>query len=677
MSKNKQHWWENRAWRMVQTNLREIDMADISADQYVQDLQSFHANTVMINTGGIVANYNTQLPFHYKNPYLQGDSLEQIIKACHSAGIRVFARVDFSKVRMAIYEQNPQWAYLSPKGEIINYNGDVHMCFNSEYQRVHALSIMREIVELLDVDGFFMNMSGYQMSYDYTRGWMGICQCENCQRDFFRRYGHRIPLEPDESNLVYQKYLQYQRETTQEYYDDIAGAMRAIKPDICLNKIDYLRTEAGTWVEIPEMNYHYKAAEITKAAKYSFPGKVPASTTVDFIDMIYRFSAVAPQQQVLRIAEAVANGGVADYYMMARLDNNPDKSGHRPLQEMFRYLAENEADYTTGVQSLAKIALIKPRLEGFNVRNGAMMADYMGWFRFLSQYHYLFDCIEHGALEKISLDKYATVILPDIAMLSDQETQKLDAFAQRGGTLICDGEAGLRDEKNAVRNTPGLACLGIERVGLVARNIQAAYFQLSQEDPFPLFAKENTTRIHLYGDYVYADYTSETVKYMRLIPPHMFAPPERAYHTNITEYPAVTIHRHGKGHGVYIPWKPAADYYRYGFPATCRFLADLLENVLHTSRITGNLPPMVEVNYSAAPDGNARYVHLVNGSGYFINAYFDPIELHDLEVEIPYEKKPLSVESMVQKKPLPYQLADGKLTIQVDKMGLFEAVKIL
>jgi len=64
-------WWESRNWRLIQTNLRAI------------------------------------------------------IAACHRADIRVIARTDFSKVRQPLYEQHPEWAYLSPKGEIVDYNGDV------------------------------------------------------------------------------------------------------------------------------------------------------------------------------------------------------------------------------------------------------------------------------------------------------------------------------------------------------------------------------------------------------------------------------------------------------------------------------------------------------------------------------------------------------------------------
>ena len=157
-------WWDGYPWREIQTNLREIDMLDIDADRVVADLQEFKATVLMLNTAGIIASYPTQLPFHFQSPFLRGSSLADIVAACHRAGIRVIARTDFSKVRRPIYEAHPEWAYVSPKGEIVDYNGDVHVCVNSAYQQEYALKIIEEALTTIDLDGIFFNMGGYQVS---------------------------------------------------------------------------------------------------------------------------------------------------------------------------------------------------------------------------------------------------------------------------------------------------------------------------------------------------------------------------------------------------------------------------------------------------------------------------------------------------------------------------------
>lgn len=110
------HWWHNYPWRMIQTNLRETDMADIDADTYAQQLADYGATVVTLNAAGIIASYQTSLGFQTQSPYLTGSSLRQLIDACHSRGIRVIARMDFSKLRLPIYEQHPDWAYRDKDG---------------------------------------------------------------------------------------------------------------------------------------------------------------------------------------------------------------------------------------------------------------------------------------------------------------------------------------------------------------------------------------------------------------------------------------------------------------------------------------------------------------------------------------------------------------------------------
>jgi hypothetical protein len=57
---NSAGWWKDYPWRCIQTNMRQIDMADIDADEYVKQLEEFGATIAMINTGGIIASYTSE-----------------------------------------------------------------------------------------------------------------------------------------------------------------------------------------------------------------------------------------------------------------------------------------------------------------------------------------------------------------------------------------------------------------------------------------------------------------------------------------------------------------------------------------------------------------------------------------------------------------------------------------
>ena len=70
-SENKINWSLEEPIRLIQTNLREIDLADFDVDRYVADIEKIGANAVLINVGGIVANYPSELPFQFVNPRIK------------------------------------------------------------------------------------------------------------------------------------------------------------------------------------------------------------------------------------------------------------------------------------------------------------------------------------------------------------------------------------------------------------------------------------------------------------------------------------------------------------------------------------------------------------------------------------------------------------------------------
>ena len=391
--------------------------------------------------------------------------------------------------------------------------------------------------------------------------------------------------------------------------------------------------------------------------------------------MWYRHAAVSPHEQELRLVQMLSNGGFADFYQIGRLDNHADKSGYAALKKMFRYHRDHEEDYHANI-SAAKIALICPRSQHPVIGKTEFPAEYYGWYHLLTQQHYLFDCIRVNAIEAVPLEKYQTIILPDVQNVSDSAAAKLDRFAEAGGIVIASGETAMWDAARKKRPDIALRCLGVEKPGFVGRGYISAYFELGEsKELFPRFA--DAEWLYLHDVYCYASYQPDVQRYMRLIPPHRHSPAEDAYPTSITDHPAFTVHGYGKGRAVYIPWKPGADYYHYGFPHMGNFLADLLEHVLGIERVTGNLPEMVEVEHTARPDGMVDYVHLINYTGHSQKSYFPPVPLRDLMVELPWDKQPpQTAHSMTANQPVRFVYTPGRLRLFIDELPLFAAVRL-
>jgi hypothetical protein len=167
----------------VQTNLREIDAIDFDLDVYVNFIKETGANIVLNNVGGIVANYYTDLEFHYQNPNLNFDMIQEVTGRLHQEGIRVMGRFYFSKLNEDLAVQKPEWLYKSVSGEAVNYNGQVHTCVNGGYQQEYSFAILKEALTKFPLDGVFFNMIGYQ-TRDYGNTYHGICQSDACRERF-------------------------------------------------------------------------------------------------------------------------------------------------------------------------------------------------------------------------------------------------------------------------------------------------------------------------------------------------------------------------------------------------------------------------------------------------------------------------------------------------------------
>jgi hypothetical protein len=662
------YWWENKPWRMIQTNMREIDMRDIDADQVVADLQAFQATAVLVNAAGIIASYPTQLPFQFQSPHLQGSSLQEIIAACHQADIRVLARTDFSKVRRPIYEQHPDWAYRTIKGEIVDYNGDVHVCVMGDYQQVYALEIIRELLTTHDFDGIFFNMGGFQ-TRDYTGNTYGLCHCAACRKAFGDMFGAALPKAEDMADPVYRRYRVFQRRVLSAFHAQVSAFIHGLRPEIAIDKDPrghgFIRQESNTAIDRALPHWQYSGSANTKWAVSSYPKMVSSNTTVDFIDFPYRHVAVSPAQQELRLAQGLANGGAIDYYLIGRLDNHEDRSGYAPVKRLFHYHAAHGEAYV-GNRSCATIALLN------DSRNND--PECRGWYRVLTEYHHLFDTPQVEAADALPLERYRCIILPNLRHLSETLAARLDAFVEAGGTLIASGETAFADEDYEPRATPALRCLGIEQVEVVRNDMRSSYIKL--DDKAGLARFDDCELVYLESPYVYARYAQGAEQRFQLVPPHHFGPPERCYYTTVVDRPGLVVNRFGAGTAIYLPWLPGQLFHRQGYLNTAAFVADVIEGLAGQAPVGGNLPPMVEVTLFENPTRGTRLLHLVNGTGHFGVSFYAPATLSNLEVRVPGAAMPSGAVSLVTGQPVPCHVEGDDLVLSVASLGLFEAIEL-
>lgn len=346
------HWWEGYPWRMIQTNLREPDMADMDAKRYVRDVKEFGATVVMLNAAGIVASYGTKVPCHTPSQYLTGDSLCTLLDECHREGIRVIARTDFSKVRYPLYEAHPDWAYRTADGEIVNCNGDVQVCPSSGYLREGVYDILRELLTTLPFDGIFFNMSGaFVTGYGGER--YGPCMCQTCRSAYQAATGQ----EPPKGGLRdpnFMKYLGFQAKQIQANKVKQYRFMKELNPKLAVNGFDYTRTECNT--DIGRGPWVYGSS--SNARQNGGWERVVDNASVDFMSFRYRDSSVSPALMALRQWQSLANGGGLSLYIMGRLDNHRDVSGFAPTKRVFQFHRAHEEVFRS-LHSAAEVVLVQ------------------------------------------------------------------------------------------------------------------------------------------------------------------------------------------------------------------------------------------------------------------------------------------------------------------------------
>ena len=114
--------WYEKPFRLIQTNLREIDAITLDPEEHAARIKDFKATAALFNVGDIMANHPSELAFEYVNPHLREDMVGRVLELLHEEGIAMTDRFDFSKMNGKFAFQHPDWLYKNVKGEFVNYN---------------------------------------------------------------------------------------------------------------------------------------------------------------------------------------------------------------------------------------------------------------------------------------------------------------------------------------------------------------------------------------------------------------------------------------------------------------------------------------------------------------------------------------------------------------------------
>jgi hypothetical protein len=284
--------------------------------------------------------------------------------------------------------------------------------------------------------------------------------------------------------------------------------------------------------------------------------------------------------------------------MLGTLDQE-DRQALLAARPVFQWHARHE-DLYVGQHGAARVLLLRGKQD-----------SYRGFFRLLSEQHIPFAVADDlGPLDDPSRG-FDLVISPSGAPAG------LERHVREGGRLLVAGA------------TPPALPVG-KVVG--ARPPTRGSWRVHDHALLP--SLRDTRLIFLDGEYVELAPLDKPL--LTLVPPAMFGPPEKVWVDKVeTDVPGLVIADHGRGRMAYVPWDVGALYYRHSSPGHSGLMADLVDHLLPEGRqLKTNAHPLVEITVMAQPAHGRTLVHFVNLTGHSDTAYFAPVEVRDVAVEL-------------------------------------------
>lgn len=595
-------WWLRQPMRWVQTNLRETDSV-LDARKHVEELARMRANVLLLNMGGIVAQYPTRVEHHYPSPHLPPgkDLFGEVLREAHARGIKVVGRFDLSKTPKAVYDAHPEWFFRKANGEPAVFNGLYSVCINGGYYSEKGMEILAEALDAYDVDGLFFNMFGNQ-SRDYAGNPVGHCHCDVCKRKFRERYGRDLPEVPDED------YREFLFLSSREVAAAIGKLIREKRPNAgYFNYIqehtDGIMSESNTAVDRPLPLWPYASSDNVNRARNSQPGKASVNLCMQFVDFPWRWATVPPHEITLRLWQNVAHGGALAFAMNGTFQQE-DRQALAAATPVFHWLADHE-QFFAGQQSAARVLLLA---DSPSNTGGYSQNSYRGIFRWLSEEHIPFAVANN--LDWMGKRQF------DLVIATDWVPKELESYVQNGGRLLI-----------ASAKAPPFEIAKI--VG--RRHDTEGYWRIRDASRFPSLRDTNV----LMQDGHFLELGSgDGLPALTLVPPSMIGPPEKIHiDAKDTAIPGLVSRRLGEGQISWLPWDVGGLYHRHSLPAHAGLLRDLTEELLPLGRqVRTNAHPLVEI--SLMKQGRRTLLHLVNLSGHSSTAYHPPVPMTDIQIDL-------------------------------------------
>ncbi len=557
--------WYKRTYRWAQTNLTEIDPVACDVEMWRRFWRENDIQGIIVNAAGIVAYYPSQYGLQYRAKYLgERDLMGEFTRAAREEGLAVLARMDINRATGEFYRAHPDWFAVDREGNPYTAGDRYLSCINSGYYRQYTPDIFREVIDRYHPDGFTDNS---------WAGIAGICYCKNCRESFRQYAGCELPDGVDYEDPIYRKWLKWSQMCRTENWKLFNRVVREHGGEECLwmgmihgNPLsqgyfhcdlnEVLRDAPVVMLDSQgrDAATGFEQNGITGGMMHGLCGwdaTMPESmSNYARLGMTFRRAANPPEEARLWMVEGIAAGISPWTHFIGGAQE--DRRMFAIPGPVFHWHRANER-HLHHRTPLATIGLgwSQDNVLFYGRGNAAEMAGlpFRGMAQALTRGRQQYVPVHLDRLQDPGID-LQTLVLPDIAVMSDEQLESVCAFVRRGGNLVYSGTTGLLDGWGEMRSSfPLDEVCGVRRLRVEAPRPHASvswddcanhtYLRLPAHRHAILKGFEDTD-ILPFGGLLHAVEANGLAPVATFIPPFPIYPPEFSYmETTHTDRPVI------------------------------------------------------------------------------------------------------------------------------------------
>ncbi|MGB6827605.1 MAG: alpha-amylase family protein [Terracidiphilus sp.] len=485
--------WASKPMRWFQLTLVEDDPIHYDPAFWLEYFKRTKTEGVCLSGGGCVAYYPTQVPYHHRSAWLGNrDVLGELITGCRKMGMSILVRTDPHATYDDAKAAHPDWIAVDAEGNPRRHWASSEMwltCAYGPYNFDFMTAVHKEIMTLYHPDGLFHNR------WDGN----GVCYCVHCTQNFRAAANLDLPRTTDPANPVFIAWQQWRRDRLLALIDLWNRTIRAINPESscipnngggALSSLDSVAFSNRAPMLVADRQGRSGLAApwlIGKTAK-EFRATLGTKPAIGLfgvgLEERYRWKDSVTSDAEIRIwtLEAIANG--MRPWCSKFSGTLHDERWLAGVEELYVWTEKNR-DHLMHRQSLARVAIVFSQQTAwhFGGQAQARLEDYaLGWCQALIESRIPFEMMDDQLLDPAHLAPFRLLILPNIAVLSDAQCDRIRAFVAAGGGIIATHETSLLNPDGSVRPNFGLADLfGVDLAGKPEGPMLNSYIRLEHD----------------------------------------------------------------------------------------------------------------------------------------------------------------------------------------------------